>query len=232
MPEPVSVPKTGYIDGVWSCACGARDHYSCLCGDKTTDQYAELGEDDLIALLHDLCLGSAPEEVANVALALKARREATGPARKRIGEYLRQQLMYEATQTHREPRDELDSVRADQYAKAASLRLTDLRQVVEVRVWDSKAAFFRVQESRLAQWLESDEYKKLPPKQQALLPCVAKGHIERGYSDWRGTKDCCHAIHGATMNSLISKRHIVIPLAKVGFGHGHSILMLAEPKTS
>jgi hypothetical protein len=200
-------------------------------------QYAELGEDDLIDLLAQKTEHSyldereQVEELRAIIEALKARREASAPARARIGEYLRQKALYDATQKHRETVDEQDSLRADQYAKTASLRLSDLRHVVSVPVKDTKAIFLRVQEERLTQWQESDEYKKLPPKQQALLPCVAKGHIEYGYSGWRGSEACCRDTHGATFNSLTGKKHIVTTLTKAGFRSGFAYLMLAKPTT-
>lgn len=213
-------------------------------------QYSELGEDDLIEMavqLTDALFGDDSEsgweadprvfqDLDAVLRSLKARRDATAPARRRIGEYLRHLDLndreYERTNgrytSAREPKDILDELRADEYAAVARLRATDLVQVVEPLVRDSKHEF----EMNQATILSSLEDIKLPEKQAALLPCIAKGHIVRhdsgGYSGERGCT--CHLPDGRTVNALMNK-DFVGTRRGLGYRPRHT-LMLVRPTTA
>jgi hypothetical protein len=213
-------------------------------------QYAELTEDELIELASDLgdrvyASGTAGEgrraslELVAVVGALKARREVTAPARRRIGEYLRQQgivqAQYEkdisstsdyARKHARQPEEAIHYIHSDEWVPTATLRLSDLQRLVTPVVRDTKAEFFAEQEDRLEEWKQAAEYKKLPEKQKAVLECVVKGHIVYSYRGWKGDHECCRDIHGATMNSLTSKRHIVTTRSRTGVVRDSKYLML------
>lgn len=204
-------------------------------------QYAELGEDDLIDLLipapgQAITERKAMEMVA-IAQALKARREETAPARRRIGEYLRHQAINEADyqrtkdspySSTKEPRDVLDEIRADAYANTARLRLSDLCKVVQPVVRDSEHEFY-MQQATLQSGLDTD---KLPEKQAALVPCIAKGHVSHyGSDNYSGKNGCtCARPDGRTVNALLNKDFIGI---RMGLGYRPSgTLMLIRPKTA
>lgn len=209
-------------------------------------QYAELGEDDLIALAAELgdrlqyghqdFLQTRLADLTAVLEALKIRREASAPARKRIGEYLRHLDLndreYERTNgryiSAREPKDILDELRADEHAGVARLRATDLVQVVQPIVRDSKHEFYMDQ----ATILSSLEDVKLPEKQAALLPCIAQGHITRFTSgSYSGQRGCtCHLVDGRTANALMNK-DFVGTRKGLGYRPTHT-LMLVRPKTA
>jgi hypothetical protein len=210
-------------------------------------QYAVLGEDDLIGLAAELgdllqhghqdFLQSRLSDLTAVLEALKIRREATAPARRRIGEYLRHvainEAEYERTKDNRysnakEPRDIVDEIRADAYAATARLRLTDLSQVVEPTVRDSQHEFY-AQQATIQSGLDTD---KLPEKQAALVPCVARGHIT-SHSDGRysGERGCtCHLLDGRTVNALMKRDFIGVRQA-LGY-RANGTLMLIRPKTA
>jgi hypothetical protein len=214
-------------------------------------RYAELGEDDLIELAVqglDKLFGDDPEagweadpeifsSLDAVLRSLKARREATAPARRRIGEYLRHvainEVAYERTKDSaysnaKAPRDIVDEIRADAYAATARLRLTDLSQVVEPTVRDSQREFY-AQQATIQSGLDTD---KLPEKQAALVPCVARGHItSHGDGRYSGERGCtCHLLDGRTMNALVKRDFIGI---RQGLGYrANGTLMLIRPKTA
>jgi hypothetical protein len=205
-------------------------------------QYAELTEDELIELADDLAhLTKADKTLVAVVEALKARRDATAPARRRIGEYLRQQgitqAKYEADlaspheytrKNARKPEDVISSVHTDEWVNTAALRLSDLQRLVTPLVRDTKSEFFEEQQARLEAWKRTAEYAKLPEKQRALMKCTAEGHIEHGYRGWRGTEKCCQDVHGSTMSSFTKKHHIVGSRPKVGLRHDRHLLMLKK----
>jgi hypothetical protein len=221
----------------------------------SSSQYTELAEDDLIELASTLGarLGEIRSEVIRqdttaelvaVVGALKARREATAPARERIGEYLRQQNLVEADRlkamaspyssqtTKKEPFENIDDLRADPYVKAAVLRLSDIAAVVQPVVRDTEAEFYAEQQSRLAYYLEHNP--SLPEKQKNILRCIAQGHykLDRG---WGGDRSYRHSSYGEcetdrgngnTMNSLLKKGFTTTRT----HGATGSILMLAQIK--
>lgn len=208
----------------------------------STGQYDELGEDDLINLLAQLAgqykggTGTLTKDMVALIKALKARRDATAPARRRMGEYLRHLNLndreYERTNgrytSARHPQDILDELRADEYAGTARLRATDLAQVVQPTVRDSKHEF----EMNQATILSSLEDVKIPEKQAALLPCIAKGHISRHDSGtFSGQSGCtCFRLDGRTVNALWSK-DFVGTRKGLGYRPVHT-LMLVRPKTA
>jgi len=213
--------------------------------DNKTDairQYSELGEDDLIKLLADMT-DSVPADVAAVILALKNRREASVPARRRIGEYLRHQGIVEQqyrqdtaegvsdyTRRHATaPKEVVDEIRADEYAGTAMLRLDDLKLVVEPIVRDSEHEFYM----RQATLLNGLDTHKLPERQAALLPCIAQGHLAK-YSnsgDYHGKKGCtCARPDGRTVNALV-KRDFIGTRRGLGYNPTYT-LMLIRPKSS
>lgn len=213
--------------------------------DPKLSQYAELTEDELIELADDVAhLIKADKRLLAIIGALKARRDVTAPARRRVGEYLRQQGItqaeYEADlkseseytrKNARKPEDILATVHTDSWAPTAALRLSDLQRLVTPLVRDTKAEFFAEQQARLEAWKRTPEYAKLPEKQQRLLPCVAEGHIERNYRGWRsvgGSNSCCGNAHAATISSLVSKP-ITASRPKAGFRYEREVLMLADP---
>jgi hypothetical protein len=214
-------------------------------------RYAELGEDDLIELAVqglDRLFGDDPEagweadpeifsSLDAVLRSLKARREATAPARRRIGEYLRHvainEAAYERTKDSaysnaKAPRDVVDEIRADAYAATARLRLTDLSQIVEPTVRDSQHEFY-AQQATIQSGLDTD---KLPEKQAALVPCVARGHItSHGDGRYSGERGCtCHLLDGRTVNALVKRDFIGV---RQGLGYrANGTLMLVRPKTA
>lgn len=216
-------------------------------------QYEELTQDELVNLADELghqavsSQGSQEGkrillELAAVLGALKARNDAGAPARRRIGEYLRQVSIKENEKVYlgqgkgedggsygrKKVDDLINSLRVDQYSGAGNLLLSDIRFLVPTLVRDTKAEFFEKQEARAAGWLETPEGKKLPEKQKAVLPCVAKGHIQYDYRGWRGTQSCCQRTHGATLAALAKKTKIVTTRTKIGMQHGASYMMLRE----
>lgn len=217
----------------------------------TSRQYAELSEDDLIDLLAHIGdkieqsadkdeVSRLSEQLGPVIRALKTRRKASAPARERIGEYLRQRQMVEAERQEqlkvvglvrhvdKEPFEEIDNFRHDPYANVAVLKISDLVQVVQPLVRDSKADFFAVQQQNLRRWKGTADYRSLTVKQKALMECVAKGHLTHGYRGWRGEEPCCRDVHGSTINSFIEKRHIVTSWTGPGY-RAHSFLILKKP---
>lgn len=211
----------------------------------TASMYAELGEDDLIDLLSQTREAWTSNRVGAVeamatmcilAQALKDRRDATAPARRRIGEYLRHLSLNDAEwertdgrYTHaRDPRDILDEIRSDAYTNTARLRQTDLVQVVQPLVRDSKHDFEMRQEALLSALGDV----KLPEKQAALLPCIAKGHITSHGSGFSGKDGCtCSRPDGRTMNALM-KRDFIGARRELGYRPTSTTLMLMRPKTS
>lgn len=211
-------------------------------------KYAELSEDDLIDMLAGMAetfaghLKGIPADMAALSLALKARRDATAPARRRIGEYLRHQAILAANyrrdtaegvsdytrRNAEEPKDVLSEVRTDEYANTARLRVSDLVKVMEPTVRDSKHEFY-MQQATLLSGLDSDS---LPDKQAALLPCIAKGHLSHhGSGSYSGKSGCtCARPDGRTVNALLNKDFIGI---RKGLGYRPSgTLMLVRPKTT
>jgi hypothetical protein len=230
-----------------------------------TSQYVELTEDELIELASDLgdrvyASGTAGEgrraslELVAVVGALKARREATAPARRRIGEYLRQQGIVEAqyekdissdsnyAKRNAKPvQDILDELRADKYAKKAMLRLTDLRKLVTPLVRDTKAEFEAEQQRRLELW----QAKGLPEKQAVLLECISKGHMTvsthtgRSYSGgskgmWHEERcQKCQRPDGRTLEAL-RRKDVFGTIPPLGYTTGGRMetLMLKDPEKS
>lgn len=223
-----------------------------------TSQYAELGEDDLIELASEqgrrIAEGhidfreSRLADLLVLVEALKARRDASAPARRRIGEYLRQQAIVEAkyqrdlnseyaSKTAREPARDLGVIHSDIYAPAVALRVSDLTRLVQVPVRDTKTEFFAEQERRLEVLLE--RYRRtMPKKQQTLLRCIAKGHYSYS-SGWGGGSrythrdqgdDCGDRGNGNTLNALLNRK-LHTSLAKINT-HDSTTLMLAAPKTT
>jgi hypothetical protein len=207
-------------------------------------QYAELTEDELIELADDLAhLTKADKTLVAVVEALKARRDATVPARRRISEYLRQQAITQAEyekkikstfeyerKSARKPEDVISAVHTDEWVNTAALRLSDLQRLVTPLIRDTQAEFFEEQQARLDAWKKTAEYAKLPEKQKALMKCAAEGHIEHGYRGWRGQESCCQDVHGSTMSSFTKKNHIVVSRPKVGLRHDRHMLMLKKPE--
>jgi len=220
-------------------------------------QYTELTEDELIELASDLGsrLGETwsqlaqrgiTDELVAVVGALKVRREASAPARRRVGEYLRQQAMVQAKydtdmqgsdyaqKRAKKPEQLLAHISEDEWVPSATLLLADLQRLATPLVRDTKAEFFEEQEARLAAWLETDEYKKLTDKQKVILPCIAKGHIKHSYRGWRGEADgcTCREIHGTTMNAFVEKQRnrMYTSRTKPGFHHDNQRMMLLAPK--
>lgn len=220
-------------------------------------RYAELGEDDLIELAVqglDKLFGDDPEagweadpeifsSLDAVLRSLKARRKATAPARRRIGEYLRHQAILTANYrrdtaegvsdyTRRNataPKEVVDEVRADAYTGTARLRLDDLKLVAEPIVRDSEHEFY-MQQATLLSSLDTD---KLPDRQAALLPCIAKGHITRyrNSGDYSGKAGCtCVRLDGRTVNALL-KRDFIGSRRGLGYNPSYT-LMLVRPKTA
>ncbi len=222
-------------------------------------QYSDLTETDAVELLAEMVetyaehLDGIPADMAKVVLALKARHEATRVARVRVGEYLRQQQIVQDKYEHdlqkynedkaegrkiystpKAPADVLGEVRSDEYAGTARLRVSDLRQVVPVHVWDSKATFEATQAERLAHW----QQQNLSEKQAALLPCIAEGHITshgsgayRGKSwGWRDEVSCtCARIDGRTVNALI-KKGVVGFRSGIGYNSLNTLMLKAPSK--
>jgi hypothetical protein len=224
-------------------------HQEDLIAQATGDQYAELSLDDLIALaaeraeefLHSPGEGALADSLAEVVRAVKARHDEAAPARARVGEYLRQIAIKETRHVYLGRRgsdgnaygpkpapDEIAEIREDQYSGKATLRLSDLRQVVPVRVRDTEGEFFAEQERRL-EILMQHAGAKLPEKQKALLPCVAKGHLSSGVSgSFSGERDCtCSGVDGRTLNAL-EKKIFIGSRVKPGM-HGGSILLIKKP---
>ncbi len=199
---------------------------------EQTDQYAELGEDDLISLASDLSSRlstihgemvrqDTTLELVAVVGALKARRDASAPVRARIGEYLRQQDMvetqrqtklkspYSSQTADKEPFENIDELHADPYVPTAVLRLSDLAQVVQPLVRDTESEFFAEQQARLAVVLEHNP--KLPQMQQNILRCVAEGHYRSsrglgGSHAYFHRGDCANDRgNGNTMNALLKR---------------------------
>lgn len=210
-------------------------------------QYFELSEDDLIGLLAEMTLGKADVEVQALVLALRARRDASAQSRRRIGEYLRQQAIVQvkydrdmasdsdySKRNAKEPKSELDSVRADAYAGTARLLLADIQRIVEPVVRDTETEFYAEQATRLSIWLES---KEVSEKQAALLPCIAQGHITTFGNSYTGKsrsfdeQPCtCVRPDGRTVNAL-KKKGVITFRAPLGYGHS-ATAMLARPKTA
>jgi hypothetical protein len=191
-------------------------------------------------------------ELVAVVGALKARRDATAPARRRIGEYLRQQGIVEAkyerdinsdsdyTKRNAKPVPEvLDELQSDKYARRAQLRFADLRQIITPVVRDTKAEFEAEQQRRLELW----QAQGLPEKQAAYLECIAKGHMSvsthsgRSYSgDSTGMWDnerCtkCRRPDGRTMEALRRKEVFgTIPTLGFRVGGRTETLMLKDPE--
>jgi hypothetical protein len=225
-------------------------------------QYVELTEDELIELADDLgarvtASATAVEgrraalELVAVVGALKARRDATAPARRRIGEYLRQQGIVEAqyekdvnsnsdyVKRNAKPVLEvLDELRSDLYARQAKLRLADLRMLVTPVVRDTKAEFEAEQQRRLELWTAQG----LPEKQAAFLECIAKGHMRysgsgTGYhgdpSPWNDPEHCkkCGRPDGRTMQAM-SRKKVFTELPGIGHQVGGRLntLMLTDPE--
>lgn len=273
--------KTGYQDGKWHCRCGATNHYSCLCVDKpvsvpdipapadmqptaqqeaaTVRQYAELGEDDLIALISHI--GSTIKDSADkdedsrilaelepVILALTSRRNASVPARERIGEYLRQQGLVQAKyqkdlagsdysrQHATPPQEELDFIHTDPYARSAVLLLSDLMRLASATVRDTKTEFFAEQQERLQALLTANP--KMPEKQQNLLRCIAQGHIVRS-AGWGNSRyvhelpygdsgqDCGDHGNANTVNALMKRK---LTSVRPASALHRSTLMLKKPQ--
>jgi hypothetical protein len=234
-------------------------------------QYVELTEDELIELADDLgaqvyASGTAGEgrraalEMTAVVRALKARRDATAPARRRIGEYLRQQGIVEAqyekdinsdsdyAKRNAKPvQDILDELRADKYAGKAMLKFSDLRMLVTPLVRDTKAEFEAEQQRRLELW----KTRGLPEKQAAMLECIAKGHVTRyhstGYTSYSGDngggigisvddpKRCqvCQRPDGRTMEAMRRKKvFTTLPALAYSAGGSRNRLMLTDPEKS
>lgn len=230
----------------------------------TPNKYSELGEDDLINLAAHLAEvfttghgqvanREAAMEMVSVVQALKARRDATEPARNRVGEYLRQQAILEAQYqddlkrceeaeaagrrsytTPKQPTQVLDEIRSDEYAGTASIRLTDLQRLVPTATTDTKTRFYETQDVRLQVWQEEG----LSEKQAALLPCIAKGHIKsytsgsysgenKGWNHEDNCPTCSGRIDGRSIQALLRKG---IAAKRLGLGvHSGSTLML-KPK--
>jgi len=191
-------------------------------------------------------------EMVAIAQALKARRDATAPARARIGEYLRQQGLVEAkyrrdlanaseyTQQHaKAPVQDLDVIHTDAYVPAATLCLSDVVALVQPVVRDTKAEFYAEQERRLTVLLERHR-RLMPEKQQNILRCIAKGHYSY-LGGWGGGSRYIHRDsdngetcgdhgNGNTMNALLNRKlHTSLPKSD----RLHSIvLMLALPSTA
>jgi hypothetical protein len=221
-----------------------------MAAESKTSQYAELGEDDLITLLFDKYFGSDNSELSDLVGMLMIRREASASARRRIGEYLRQQGIVETryreelesiseyTRTHaRAPKDELDVIREDPYAPGVALKLSDLSRVVQPAVRDTKAEFFVEQERRLEILLERYG-RTMPEKQQNILRCIAHGHYSYRSSGWSSSgythssqgngEDCGDRGNGNTMNALMNRK-LTTYRSRVGVTDS-TMLMLAEPK--
>lgn len=221
-------------------------------------QYSDLTEDELIDLAENKVqeLEEGPngfvtwdiaQELKAILGALKKRREATVPARIRIGEYLRQQQIAEkqyeqdinsgsdyARRHAKAPQDILDEIRSDEYARKAALRLGDLRMLVSPLVRDAKAEFYAEQQRRLERWMQG-EGAKLPEKQRVLLSCIAQGHLTkyRSSSDYGGKRGCptCARPDGRTLNALLRKEHIVSVRPGLGGAiHTSYTLMLKAPQ--
>jgi hypothetical protein len=212
------------------------------------EQYRELSLDDLIDLAAQICetgtyVTPPPQvigELTSVVRAIKVRHDETAPARRRIGEYLRQLAIKEARPVYlgrqvdgssygpKPVEDEVDFLREDEYAGKAVLRLRDLRQLAPVLVRNTEAEFFAEQERRL-EILMQHAGAKLPEKQKALLPCVAKGHLVSGYSGiYRSTSECCERVDGRTVNALVKKDFIGYRV-EPGRGAGRgAVLMLKK----
>lgn len=221
-------------------------------------QYSELTEDELIELADDLgdaVLASerrATQELVAIIRSLKSRRDATAPARRRIGEYLRQQGIVEAkyekdirsdsdyAKRNAKPVPEvLDELRSDTYAGIAKLRFSDLRMLVTPVVRDTKAEFEAEQQRRLELW----QAEELPEKQAAVLECLAKGHITyhsrtHSYSGdstgtWTEPERCqkCQRPDGRTLEALRRKK-VFMRLTGIGSNVGgrSERLMLADPE--
>jgi hypothetical protein len=224
IPDVVEAPKAKASPPVRRAGRGRPDRLA-----------AELG--DLLQHGHQDFLQSRLSDLTAVLEALKIRREATAPARRRIGEYLRHvainEVAYERTKDSaysnaKAPRDIVDEIRADAYAATARLRLTDLSQVVEPTVRDSQREFY-AQQATIQSGLDTD---KLPEKQAALVPCVARGHItSHGDGRYSGERGCtCHLLDGRTMNALVKRDFIGI---RQGLGYrANGTLMLIRPKTA
>lgn len=220
-------------------------------------QYSELTEDEMVAMLAEMAevyaeqLVGIPAEMAKIALALKARHDATAPARRSVGEYLRQKQIQEDRYredlrkqeeaqaegrryygTPKKPEDVVDQVRTDEYAGTGVLKISELRQVVAPLVRDSKAQFYAIQEERLAVW----QTRGLPEKQAALLKCIAEGHITAhssgSYSGrnlgFDADRCVCARPDGRTMGALI-KKGVVGVRSGLGF-NSLSTLMLKKPE--
>lgn len=231
-----------------------RNAWSQIAHKPVAAQFSELTEDELIALASDLgerladtwgqmAQRDRTQELIAVVQALKIRRDVTAPARRRVGEYLRQVVIQETKSVYlgsgkgpdgssygpRPAEDLIDYKREDEYVGRAELRISDLRWIAPTLVRDTKADFYEEQERRLA-ILMQHEGAKLPEKQQALLPCIVKGHITRsGYThSYSGDKSCCGRVDGRTVTALVKKSFIGYRV-EIGRVNNGSTLMIKKP---
>lgn len=199
---------------------------------------------DLTEIRSEMVRRDKTEELVAVVRALKVRRDIAAPARRRVGEYLRQVAIQETRHVYvgrnngpdgssygpRPMEDVIDNKREDDYASRATLRLSDLRRLVPPLVRDTEREFYDEQERRLTLLMQG-EGAKIPEKQQALLPCIAKGHITKGRHShsYDGTQGCCALVDGRTINAL-AKKSFIGSRMKSGHVHNDSVLMFKKPE--